>query len=382
MSSTAGIGIVDAAGSPGGVAARRRAPWGSSPRVALVSASFGAGHDGAATEIGRQLHEAGFAVEQHDFLDMMPGGVGQLARRSYRRTMLMAPGSWDLILRASGDSAATGRVAAALERVTGARMLSAIGSDPVAVVSTYPLASQVLGQLRQRGTLTAPAITFLTDMSVHPLWVADGIDAHLALHHVPAAQAAGLGGTLPVVVGAAVRPAFRPVRDAVERAAARVAFGLPADHQLALVVAGSWGVGDVGRSARDLAATGLVTPVVVCGNNERLRRRLTKTGIAHVLGWVEDMPTLIRACDVVVQNAGGLTSLESLASGVPVVTYRCLPGHGRTNAAALAEAGWAPWAQDVASLPAALHDAARPRPQVARFAVGGLISWLGVRATA
>lgn len=382
MSLRFGTGIVGAAGSPGGSATRRLTWWGSAPRVAVVSASFGAGHDGAAAEIGRQLRTAGFAVELHDFVDLMPGGSGQLARRGYRRTMLMAPRSWDLILRASGDSAAAGRVAAALERVAGARLLGAIGSDPVAVVSTYPLASQVLGQLRQRGTLAAPAITFLTDMSVHPLWVAEGIDAHLALHQVPAAQAAGLGGTLPVVVGAAVRPAFRPVRDGAERAAARHAFGLPSHRPLALVVAGSWGVGDIGRSARDLAATGLVTPVVVCGGNERLRRKLAKAGTGHVLGWVDDMPTLIRACDVVVQNAGGLTSLESLASGVPVVTYRCLPGHGRTNAAALAQAGWAPWAQDVDSLPAALHDAALPGPQLPRFAVGDLISWLGVRATA
>jgi hypothetical protein len=45
----------------------------------------------------------------------------------------------------------------------------------------------------------------------------------------------------------------------------------------------------------------------------------------------------------VVQNAGGLSSLEALSAGIPVVTYRCLPGHGRTNATGLDQAGWVPW---------------------------------------
>lgn len=51
------------------------------------------------------------------------------------------------------------------------------------------------------------------------------------------------------------------------------------------------------------------------------------------------MPTLMRAVDVLVENAGGLTCQEALSCGLPVVTYRPIPGHGRVNAAILAEAG-------------------------------------------
>ncbi|TQS45322.1 MGDG synthase family glycosyltransferase [Cryptosporangium phraense] len=326
-------------------------------KIAVVSASFGAGHDGAAREIARQLAQAGYAVDRHDFLDVLPGGLGRYARRAYRRGLKMLPSSWDWILRASGGSDTPRRVAAALDRVAGERLSAALGPDPAAVISTYPLASQLLGQLRTRGALRAPAITFLTDMSVHPLWVADGVDAHLALHPIPAGQADALGAARTCITGAAVDPAFRPARDPVERRAARAAFGLPDGPPLALIVAGSWGVGAVDRSAWDVTATGLALPVVVCGENTALRNRLRRDGTGIALGWVEDMPTLLRACDVVVQNAGGLTSLEALASGVPVVTYRALPGHGRTNAAALADAGWAAWAHDAGELPRVLATA-------------------------
>jgi UDP-N-acetylglucosamine:LPS N-acetylglucosamine transferase len=312
-------------------------------RVVVVSASIGAGHDGAAAELARQLRAAGVTVDRHDFLDILPGAWGRLVRGAYRAELRVMPRTWGWITDATGSEGTSDRTAGVLSRVAGERMLEAIGPVPDAVVSTYPLASQLLGRLRQEHRLTAPVVTFLTDMSVHPLWVSPGVDGHLALHEVPAARARALGARNTVVGGPAVGPAFRPRHDAAERLSARLALGLPIDRPLALVVAGSWGVGSVDRSARDIADTGLALPVVVCGYNDALRRRISRDGRAVALGWVDEMPTLIRACDLVVQNAGGLTSLESLASGVPVLTYRCLPGHGRTNAAALEEAGWAAW---------------------------------------
>ncbi|WP_417194966.1 hypothetical protein [Streptomyces stelliscabiei] len=46
------------------------------------------------------------------------------------------------------------------------------------------------------------------------------------------------------------------------------------------------------------------------------------------------------------------TSLEAFACSAPVSSYRCIPGHGLTNAAALNEAGAAVWIRDPADLTA------------------------------
>ncbi|MGW1501405.1 MGDG synthase family glycosyltransferase [Streptomyces mirabilis] len=317
----------------------------SPTRITVISASMGAGHDGAATELTRHLTAAGFLVDRHDFLDLLPARIGKLLSGAYLRLLTWAPAGYQRIYAATEHERRPNPAVRALLRGAERRTLAAVAPDTRAVVSTYPGASQVLGALRLRGRLAIPALTYLTDFSVHSLWVAPGIDAHLAAHAIPAAQAHEQGAAGVTVTGPMTDPRFTPA-DEDERRAARTRFGLPPDTPLALLVAGSWGVGPVREAAAEILGTGVALPVVVCGRNHALAERLRADGIAHVHGWVDDMPGLMHACDVLVQNAGGLTSLEALAGGLPVVSYRCIPGHGQTNAAALDEAGLAPWIRE------------------------------------
>ncbi|MCZ0985511.1 hypothetical protein O1M54_07340 [Streptomyces diastatochromogenes] len=108
----------------------------------------------------------------------------------------------------------------------------------------------------------------------------------------------------------------------------------------------------------------------MCGRNKSLVEKLRGDGIQHTFGWVDDMPGLMHACDVLVQNAGGLTSLEAFAAGLPVASYRCIPGHGQTNADALDEAGLAAWIRDPADLGPVLAELLRGPRGRAQRAVG------------
>jgi len=309
-------------------------------RIVIISASIGAGHDGVAAELARRLIGLGFRVDRRDFLDLLPGPLGRLLRRAYALELKHAPSTWDWLYTQLDRHPWMSDVAAWLSGMASGGIRRITGDGCVAVVSTYPLASQVLGSMRQSGRLSVPAVTYLCDFSVHRLWVHPGIDGHLAVHKVAAGQAEALGAKGLVVISPAVAPAFGLVsRTPGPRPGVRERFGLPAQGELALILAGSWAVGDVELTAREVLSSGLATPVVVCGRNTALYERLTRLGIGIALGWVDDMAGLLGAVDVVVHNAGGLSCLEALATEVPVLVYRCIPGHGHTNAAALVEAG-------------------------------------------
>jgi UDP-N-acetylglucosamine:LPS N-acetylglucosamine transferase len=310
-------------------------------RVVIVSAGVGLGHHGYTRELARRLAERGFEVDEHDFMDLLPGPAGTGSVRMYNRVLNHAP--W---VYASLFHVGTWAVTAAVTRVLLAparnRLQRLLKDDVRAVVSTYSLASQLLGPLRLSGRLSVPAITYVTDFAVHRHWVVPGVDALLTPHPVGAAQARflGLHDGSALAAGALVAPGFHPATPA-ERAAARQAFGLPGGR-LALVAAGSWGVGRVEATAAEIVASGVATPVVVCGRNEHLRARLNRAGVP-ALGWVTDMPLLMRAVDVLVENAGGLMAIEGMATGLPVATYRPIPGHGMVSAATLEKAGVSTW---------------------------------------
>lgn len=351
-------------------------------RAVIFSARVGAGHDAAADELARRLRGAGLGVDRLDFLDQMPGPLGRLLCDSYHNMLLTAPWTYRALYGALDRSKALSLQVSLVSALSSRRMLEAIGTDARVVVSTYPLASQVLGRLRASGRLETPVVTYLTDYSVHRLWIAEGVDAHTAVHDVTAAQARGHGAAQVVTVDPAVDPRFFR-RTAASRAAARERFGLPPHEPLALLVGGSWGIGEFDDTVREIAATGRARCVVVCGRNEDLRRRLAERGDSHVYGWVDDMPGLMHACDVMVQNAGGMTVYEARACGLPVITYRALPGHGTTNAQALNEAGTAPWVRDAAGLRRGLESALRHRPggcgdAVPEFAADPVTVVLGV----
>jgi UDP-N-acetylglucosamine:LPS N-acetylglucosamine transferase len=348
-------------------------------RAVVFSARVGAGHDAAANEIARRLAGAGLQVDRYDFLDQLPGPVGRMMCDSYHNMLLAAPWSYQMLYGALDRSRGLSLQVTFFSKLSTRRMLDAIGTDARVVVSTYPLASQVLGRLRASGRLRVPVVTYLTDYSVHRLWVAEGVDGHTAVHDVAAAQARELGAAQVVTVDPAVDPRFFPSTEAA-RAWARAKFGLPAEGKLALLVGGSWGIGEFEQTVRDVTATGMARCVVVCGQNDDLRKHLLEQGAEHVYGWVDDMPGLMHACDVLIQNAGGMTVYEARASRLPVVTYRTLPGHGETNAQSLDEAGTAPWVRDAADLRVTLEKALQERPwdMVPEFAADPVTVILGM----
>lgn len=337
--------------------------WGGG-LVDIVSGSFGAGHDAAAQAIADQLHSSGFRTRIFDIVDLMPGSRGRALRAAFLHEVQLAPSSYRWTVRyGQQHTRVNAWIARAMECAHPA-LLRLAADRPAAMISTHPLASQALGELRGQHRLRIPVTTYLTDMSVHRVLVHSGVDLHLAWHEVPAAQAVLLGAGATRVVRPAI-PAERLSTGSPPRSQddCRRALGLPLNRRLVLVTGGSCGIGDLERSADDIAATGIATPVVLCGRNERLRRRLqTFQRSAIALGWVDDMTVLLSAVDVVVQNSGGFTSLETLAAGVPVVSYRCLAGHGEANADALDQAGLVPWIQT----PAGLHDGLRQALATAR----------------
>ena len=321
-------------------------------RVLVLSATVGQGHEGAARELARRLTARGVQVEVRDYLDALPRAARAVLRDLYQPTVQYAPALFDSLFHGLEHDGALRRTAGAVCRWAEAEV-ERWARDADVVVTTYPLAGQTLGALREQGRLTVPAMTYLTDPAAHATWCHPGVDHHLTVTSATALDARryGVGAR---ATGPLCAPTFARARRS--REAVRDELGLPRTAPVALISAGSLGMGAIPRTVRDLLAHPRLRVVVLCGRNTRLRRRLGRDDRVVALGWRDDVSDLMAACDVLVHNAGGLSLTEALAAGLPAITYLPIPGHGRANAEVLAAAGIAPWPRDARELAGAVED--------------------------
>jgi 1,2-diacylglycerol 3-beta-galactosyltransferase len=213
-----------------------------------------------------------------------------------------------------------------------------IAYGPDVIVSVHPLLNHAALRARMDTKLRAPLITVVTDLGrVHEGWITPEVDAIV----VPAREVyqraleRGVPRERIFFLGHPVHPKFEAISES--KAELRAGLGLPADRTVALLMAGGEGGGKLLPTTLALARSGLsLHLVVVTGRNAALRAKLeemapTLPAPMTVLGYVNNVPSLMRAADLLVTKAGPGTLAEASVAEVPVVVYDFIPGQERGN---------------------------------------------------
>jgi processive 1,2-diacylglycerol beta-glucosyltransferase len=339
------------------------------PRIVILSASIGAGHDLPAEVMAAELREAvpGIAVEIDDALQQ----VGPLLRT--------AVGSGSEFQSALGNAIFDLEHRLMMQRDRPRRLLSRattrLAAKPIAafverrrpdvIVSTWPGATEVLGTMRLDGRLDVPVVSAITDLSSLWWWAHPGVDLHLITHPESAQEVRDIAGPDTEVVAARgmndPRWAAPPSRDDARRA-----LDLALDPRLVVVSGGGWGVGDLEGAVEEALARERTSVVVLCGTNDDVRGRIAaRFGGDRVQAWgfTDRMPELFAAGDALIHSTAGLTMLEALMCGLPAISYGWGRGHIRLNNEAYARFGLAEVAHDRRALGAALDRALAFRPE-------------------
>ncbi len=347
------------------------------PRVLILTASVGEGHDLPARVLaaGLRAQRPEVEVEIVDGLREMGRAVAAAAEGGMRTTLSSERLQWlfDVEYFLFARFAPTRRMGQELLYLFAARrLLRAIERlRPSVVVSTYPVTTQLLGQLRVRGRLGVPAVSAITDLSALRYWSHPGIDLHLVTHPESIDEVERIArGSRVLAVNGLNDSAFLSPRSTAE---ARSALQLPETGSVVAVSGGGWGVGDLEgtvRTAREVDAIVLC----LCGRNEELRLRLEHAFAdderVRVLGFVERMVDVLAAADVLIHSTAGLTVLEAYMVGCRPISYGWGGGHIRLNNRAFVRHGIADVVTSRAALRTAIERAlaAPRRPRSAEFA--------------
>jgi hypothetical protein len=223
----------------------------------------------------------------------------------------------------------------------------------------------VLGDLRRKRKLDVPCYSSITDLAGLHFWAHPGIDMHFVTHPESIEEVEKIAG--PGSVQWAKPPTSPAFLAARSRADARRSLGLPADGKVIAVSGGGWGVGDlVGATGAALQVPD-ATVLCLCGRNDDLRRRVAQRfpdePRLRLMGFTDRMGDVLAAADALIHSSAGLTVLEAIIRGCPVISYGFGVGHVRASNRALQRFGLAQVARRESDIAPALTRALEHRPE-------------------
>jgi 1,2-diacylglycerol 3-beta-galactosyltransferase len=317
-------------------------------KVLILMSDTGGGHRSAGEAIAEGLEHirpGEFDVQLLDFIaDCTPFPLNR-AGRLYRPAVDYSGPLWGWFWRVNDGHR---RMAVLLKLFTPwarSRLTQVLRRTmPRAIVSVHSLSNHLAVQAMRELDKPIPVITLVTDLvQAHVSWFCPGV----TLCIVPSdavrqkALSCGLSPQKIKVVGLPV--GLRFAQELGRKSEQKGKLDLKPDLPALLLVGGGEGMGKIFRIGRAIAQARLPAQLlVVAGRNRSLRRWLESMAWeipTMVFGFVDNMPELMAASDVIITKAGPATISEAIACGLPIILSGAIPYQEDRNIAYVVENG-------------------------------------------
>jgi processive 1,2-diacylglycerol beta-glucosyltransferase len=308
------------------------------PRILILTASMGEGHNTAARNIQAALdRETSGAVEVRvvDPYSRTNPVVNRLMQRGYAMAINRYPRAWKVVFDFLGKPGVVEGMGPMLAELKAAIRAHVREFRPDLLVSTYPVFSFLVAKLRRRDSSFPPLYTVITDSTmINSAWYRCPCDGFLVADDATAAVLRKGKVPEPLIhtLGFPVGLAFEKIRPAAPPAT------------------GSWkAIFFPGGSARRaietlqrLARIPGIEVTVVTGRRAAVHRVLTAARLparGALLGWTDQMPALMEGHHFFIGKAGGATVQEAIAANLPFLVSHVVPGQEEGNIALIERSG-------------------------------------------
>lgn len=312
-----------------------------SKSILILTASYGEGHNTAAKGLKAAIDaRPGMSASIHDPFPEALGDRYQSSRADYLNIVNNFPSLWSGIYHLVNALPVGFAAPTLLDKMK--RQLAATLRDhrPDAILSVYPLYPYLLpDSLRLAGLPSLPTLTVITDsITINSIWHRQRTNGFIVPNPQSATvlRNAGIPDQLILDDGFPVSPRFhteslvRPNPSASQRL--KVLFMINGNRERSREI------------ATQLLQREDITATVTVGHDTSLAAELAECippnrTDARILGWVSDIPSLLREHHVLIGKAGGATVQESLAAVTPMLITQIFPGQEEGNAKLLLENG-------------------------------------------
>ncbi|HDT14959.1 MAG TPA: galactosyldiacylglycerol synthase [Firmicutes bacterium] len=319
-------------------------------KILILSASAGGGHTQAAEALVKtaQRDFPNSTVVHKDILDLSPKYFKRFYAGIYKWIVKKHHTLWHYIYHLTDKQpieSLSNKIRRFFER-THTFGLDRFIKDftPDAIICTHFMPVEIFSKQIRQNRLNIPVWVQITDFDAHRFWLHPHMNGYFAANDEVAhrLEAYGIEKDRITVAGIPIRPQFS---DKLSRTDCARELNLNPDKPTLLLMAGGEGVIELDKIAERLLNKNTDLQVItVCGKNKKLFGRMQavsdnfKGRIANI-GFSTEIEKLMTASDFAVTKAGGLTTSECLAMGLPMIIISPIPGQEERNAFYVTETG-------------------------------------------
>ncbi|HEV3097276.1 MAG TPA: glycosyltransferase [Candidatus Dormibacteraeota bacterium] len=306
-------------------------------RLLFLFSDTGAGHRAAAEAVAAALAVRYPNRFQIDCFDPMadPHVLAGRLTALYGPVTRRLPFLWSAAYHATNLQPTVRLFQHSIGRGLRRKLRAALEPRPALVASFHPLLNHVAVDVMPYGV---PRVTVITDwIAFHQAWTDLKADCIICPSQAAydLCRRRGIPAERLVLAGLPIHPRFADaIRHAGDKPSMRLRLRLRPHAPTVLLAGGGDGTEPLRKYAAALARSPLdIQVLAVCGRNQALARRIREDNHAgvHVFGFVDNMPELLLAADLLATRAGPGIIAEGLGCGCPLLLTGYLPGQEEGN---------------------------------------------------
>lgn len=329
-------------------------------KILIFYACYGGGHLSAANAL-KQYIDSNYGKKYEtiliDCMQYVNKPFNKFTTTAYKEMAKKFPWAWgEFYYHAKKGPIA--RISSASNKILARKLLDLLDEhSPDIIISTHPFSTQMICYLKKKKLINCLLATVLTDFAPHEQWLVgkDFCDLFFVSHSKMRQQLIESHGIPEEKIFATGIPLSHKFLNHYDKKEIKNRFGLDINKKLVLFFGGGeFGLGKE-RTISILKTFMENTQdhfqiIAIAGKNEKMKEhfqelvtKMNANEAVKVLGFTKQVPELMSISDLVVTKPGGLTSTESLASGLPMLLINPIPGQEEENAEFLEEAKVAIW---------------------------------------
>ena len=292
-------------------------------KILIFYGSYGGGHLSAARSIKDYIEKnySDYEIKLVDCVEYINKLLNKLTTKAYTDFSKNARWIWKHLYYDS-EKGSLSRISNSINRLMAIKLNKLIQEyNPDLIISTHPFSSQMCAILKKKGKFDCTVATVMTDFAPHNQWIVEHnfikYDKSKILHE----------------------------------------YNLNYDKKTILFFAGGeFGFGKdktFNRLKAIIEKLPELQVIAIAGRNKKMKERFdnlvqdTHTeNTVKILSYTNQVPELMSISDLVITKPGGLTTTESLASGLPLIIIDPLPGQEEENAEFIETNGAGVWVKE------------------------------------